>query len=187
MAIKEAPFSWKERDLLTAAERFMPGAISCFIVSSSLACFPEIKPDVCKKIIQVEWCSLAAFHLHMIQKDKKEYQTDSLQIQAARIYEQEAQRVLGSVFFLENPFWKAFYTRQEMILTRPIVVLDALHFLTQCKEKIAHQLLVQSFKAILSGFYADETIKKETFNTAKRLLVDLPQQKLTRWLDEQNS
>ncbi len=187
IAIKESPFSWKERDLLTAAEKYMQGGIDCPITIIAAACFPKIETIVLDKIIQIEQYSLAAFHLLMIQKDKVERQSDTLQFQAARIYEQEAQRILGSVFSLDDSFWKTFYTRQEMIGTRPLVVLDALHFLTKCQEKITHQLLVQGFKAILTGFYANSIIKKENFNTAKRLLVDLALPQLTEWLHQQTS
>ena len=106
-------------------------------------------------------------------------------MKAARIYELEAHRLLGSIFSLEDEFWKAFYIRQELEETKPLIALDALHFSTRCQEQIAYQLLFQSLKAIIRGYYEPKTVKKAHFENAKRLITDLPVTSLQSWINHQ--
>ncbi len=187
--IKEAPISWKERDLLTAAEKYMKGAIGFPMVEYASGCFPKIEKNTLQKIEQVWACSSAAYHLQQLaEKGNNSVKTDfpnSLQLKAARIYEQEAQRILGSIFPIEHKFWEPFYVRQQEEMTKPLVPIDALHFSSGCQQQIAYQLLIQSFKVILEGHYTTTVTKRNHFENAKRLLVDLPMSPLQAWLNQQ--
>lgn len=183
--IKEAPISWKERDLLTAAEQYMKGIIDFSLVEFSLSCFPKIDQNTSQKIDQVWACIVTAYHLQMNNKKADKDCSKTLPFKAARIYEQEAQRLLGSMFSIDHKFWKAFYTRQELEATKPLVTIDALHFSSNCQAQIAYQLLLQSLKAILVGHYEAAITKKEHFENAKRLLSDLPVPQLISWLNQE--
>ena len=188
--ITEAPISYKERDLITAAEKFMTGAIDFPIVEYVSVCFPKVESKLSQKIDRVWTCTTAAYHLEqqikqddLSQASKKI--TNNIQLKAARIYEHEAQRILGSVFPMEHPFWKAFYLRQQEELTKPLIAIDAFYFLTQQQKEIDYQLLTQSFKSLLKGYYLNYPNKKNQFENAKRLLVDLNLEKLQAWLNQQ--
>ncbi len=187
--IKEAPISWRERDLLTAAERYMKGAINFSLVKFVSPCFSKIEIKDGYKIDQVWACTIAAFHLQKIAKaEDQKINADlllPLYLKAARIYEQEAQRILGSIFPIEDHFWETFYIRQQQEKTKPLVALDALHLLTQSQQQIAYQLLTQSLKAILEGHYTAYQTRKNHFENAKRLLMDLPIAPLQDWLNQQ--
>ncbi len=177
LAIKQTPLTWKELDIITAAERYMEDAIKLPMVTFVLSCFPKIDKKNLKKITQVWRYNLAVFHLTKKRKESTDATTQTLLHTASRIYEQEAQRILGSIFPLEHPFWKAFYKRQETDLKKTFVAIDALHFYTNCQEKIAYQLLTQSLKAILQGQH----------ETAERLLMDLPLEDLKSWLQSKKT
>ena len=183
--MKDAPFSWKERDLLTAAEKYMEGVIEFPLIEYALPCFPKLDNGITQKIAQVWRYMAAAFHLQKTFEEKENGSSNPIQHKAARIYELEAHRILGSIFSLENEFWKAFYIRQELEETKPLIALDALHFSTRYQEQIAYQLLLQSLKAILQGYYEPKTVKKIHFENAKRLITDLPMTPLRSWLNHQ--
>lgn len=183
-SINQAPISWKERDLLTASEKFMTGVLDFPLVEYALPCFPKVDPIVHQKIAQVWACTTATYHLNILAEGKPDDSSNMHHLKAARIYEQEAQRVLGSIFPMEHQFWKAFYTRQELEVTKPLVSIDAIHFNTNCQAQIAYQLLLQSIKAILMGHYKNPTDKKNHFENAKRLLMDLPMVSLISWINK---
>lgn len=185
--IRKSPISWKERDLLTAAEKFLIGTLELPLVEFTLPCFPTIDESISKKITYVWACNCAALHLHKATENTNPLFSKTMQLKAARIYEQEAQRLLGSIFLLDHSFWKAFYTRQELEETKPIVALDALHFYTHGQEQIRYQLLVQSLKTILKGYYEKSDLKINQYQIAKRLLIDQPVPQLQLWLDHQIS
>ena len=185
--IRNSPISWKERDLLTAAEKFMAGTLELSLVEYTLPCFPAIEEIISKKITYVWACNCAALHLQKATEKTNPLFSKTMQLKAARIYEQEAQRSLGSIFLLDHSFWKAFYTRQEVEETKPIVALDALHFYTHCQEQITYQLLIQSLKAILKAYYETLDLKIKHYQIAKRLLIDQPVPLLQIWLDQQIS
>ncbi len=186
-AIKQTPLTWKELDIITAAEKYMKGEIQFPMVDFALPCFPGIAPKVIQKIKQVWQYGIAAFHLQKQSKQQKNTATQKLLVKASRIYEQETQRILGSIFPLEHPFWKSFYQRQETDLKKPLVAIDALHFYTKRQEKIAYQLLTQSLKAILKGQYETQSQKNKYYENADRLLMDLPVEAFKTWLQNQKS
>ncbi|GEM_PF-3434038 len=191
MAIKQIPLSWKELDIITAAERYLKGALNLPIIKFALPCFPIIKKREFAKINRIWEFSKSALHLHFESEQQQSKSTQMILLKARRIYEQEAQRILGSIFPLEHPFWKSFYQRQETRLTQPLVGIDALHFYTSCKEKISYQLLTQSLKAILLAHYEtkfDNPMGKiDHFKNADRLIIDLPLEKLKVWLQFQKT
>jgi len=184
--IKNAPFSWKDRDILTGAEKYMEGAIDLCLVKMTIPCFRELTPDKQEKISLVWKYATAAYHL---KKDQSTIHPDvivqQLKNNAARIYELECQRILGSLFFLENDFWKAFYKRQEVEADKILVALDALHYASTGRHAIAYQLLIQAFRKIIKGHYTKGKNRNTHFKNAKRLLVDLPLSLLQTWLSQQ--
>ena len=182
MAIKQTPLTWKELDTITAAERYMEEEIELPMIDFALPCFPRIDEKIIEKIGQVWQYHLAVFHLQKKSKGIINTSSQTLLQNACRIYEQEAQRILGSIFPLAHPFWKAFYQRQETHLKKPLVVIDALHFYTNNQEKIAYQLLTQSLKSILQGQYETDNQKNKYYENADRLLTDLPLEDLKTWL-----
>ena len=180
---KDAPFSWKERDVLTAAEKYMEHAIDMPLIKFIGPCFPELDDNIFQKINQVWRYSLAGYHLNKIAEQKNH--EDALLITAANIYKLEAQRIIGSIFPLKHDFWKAFYIRQEQEATKPLVALDIIYYATNCQQQIAYQLLQQSLKSILKGHYLESDERKTCLENAKRLLTDLPTASLQNWINHQ--
>ena len=191
--IKESPISWNEIELLTAAEIHMSDVIDIPLVEYLSACFPDLEDSKNQpyllKIDQVWNCQTAAYHLQrQAWKECATLKTNLLEtipFKAARIYEQEAQRNLGGIFSSEHKFWGTFYKRQRKEKTKPMVAIDALYFLSNCQEQITHQLLTQAFKNIFEGYYQNFQDKKNCFENAKRLLLELPTPELQTWLNQQ--
>lgn len=180
--ITSAPFSWKERDMLTAAEKYMVGTIEFPMIEYVAPCFPNLDTAIAQRISQVWRYSTAAFHLRT---NAEELENVTIHQNAARIYELEAHRILGSIFSLEHEFWRAFYIRQELEETKPLIALDAIYHSTSGQEQIAYQLLQQSLKVILKSYYNSPLEKKVHFENAKRLLTDLPTDALIKWINQQ--
>ncbi len=195
IGIKESPISWRERELLTAAEIHLFDGIDIPLVKYLVSCFPQLADSKNKqsllKIDQVWNFQTAAYHLQkQAWKEAaalKTTLTATIPFKAARIYEQEAQRNLGGVFLSEHKFWETFYKRQRKENTKPMVAIDALYFLSNCQDQITHQLLIQAFKNIMEGYYQNFQGKKSCFENAKRLLLELPTPKLQTWLNQQLS
>ena len=189
--LKEAPFTWKERDLLTAAEKYMGGEIELPLVEYIIPSFPNIDIQIASKISQIWSYYIAAFQLQSIEVVNKiessgqNNQTEQNLLKAARIYELEAQRILGSIFPLQSTFWKVFYTRQEEEGSLLLVAIDAMHYSTACQHQIPYQLLLQCLKSITSGHRAPLESKKLYFQNAKRLLIDLPLTSFRNWLNHE--
>jgi len=190
-AIKQTPLSWKELDIITAAERYLKGELNLPIIEFALPCFPIIEKRKFDKINQIWTFSKSALHLHIESEQEQNKATQSILLKARRIYEQEAQRILGSIFPIEHPFWKSFYQRQATAIAQPLVAIDALHYSTNCKEKISYQLLIQSLKAILAAKYETKLdhpkVKMNHFKNADRLIMDLPLENLKAWLQFQKT
>jgi len=189
MAIKQSPLSWKELDIITAAERYLKGELNLPIIEFALPCFPMIEKIKLDKINWIWAFSKSALHLHFESELEQNKSTQSILLKARRIYEQEAKRILGSIFPMEHSFWKSFYQRQATVLAQPLVAIDALHFSTNCKEKISYQLLIQSLKSILAAKYESNLDhpkdKINHFKNAERLIMDLPLHELRTWLQAQ--
>lgn len=183
--VQKAPFSWKERDILTAAEKYMNGALDLPLVDFVLPCFQEMDRDAAMKVAQVWRCLYAGYHLRKVAIEKEANFCNSIQLKAARIYEQEAQRILGSIFSLEHRFWTVFYNRQEEKESKLLIVIDAMYFNTGCKEPITYQLLQQCSNAIIKGYYSTLNLRRVHFESAKRLVINLPLMQLREWLNRQ--
>jgi len=178
LEIKEAPLSWREMDLLTASEKYMKGANEVPFVQLVLPCFPNLDDTLTIKIAQVWRYSCASFHL---KQNKEANYSNLVKQEAALIYQQETQRILGSIFSLKNPFWKIFYIRQEEEINKLGIALDALHYATDSKNPIYYQLVQQALKSIIKGHY----VKKENtkhFQNALRLIIELPLPELHKYL-----
>jgi hypothetical protein len=185
LEIKEGPFSWTERDILTAVEKYMGDAVVFPLVEYAAPCFNDLDAASIKKIAQIWRYLSASFHLQQITKSDVKNNIDVIKHKAARIYEQEAQRILGSLFPLEHKFWTVFYSRQEINNDKLLVAIDALFYSADTKNQISYQLLLQSIKAIAKGYYATHRIKKKHFEDAKRLIIDLPLAPLGLWINAQ--
>jgi len=185
LEIKEGPFPWKERDTLTAVEKYMDNAIDFPVVAYATPCFNNRDAASIKKIAQTWRYLSASFHLQQITEEDIANNIDCIKQKAARIYEQEAQRILGSLFPLEHKFWTVFYSRQETNEDKLLVAIDALFYSSGAKNQVTYQLLLQSLKAIASGYYATNNIKKKHFEDAKRLIIDLPLTPLKQWINTQ--
>lgn len=185
--IKEAPLSWKEMDLLTAAERYMAGGIEMDLVEYLLPCYPAADEKLTSQIARVWRCLTAAFHLKRKSMETDEKEILELLAQSAHIYELEAQRILGGLFPLDSPFWKTFYARQELEEDKPLIMVDALHHATGCREQVNYQLLLQALKATLRGYYEVKIERKHQLETAKKLLTGMPVPQLREWYNQQLS
>lgn len=185
LQIKEAPFSWKERDTLTAVEKYMSGAIAFSLVACISSCLNDLDDKSIKNISKIWRYLTASYHLQQISKNDVVNNIDIIKQKAVRIYEQEAQRVLGTLFLLDHKFWIIFYSRQQIKEHNLLVVIDILFYSAGIKNQITYQLLLQSLKAIAEGYYATHTIKKKHFEDAKQLIIDLDVEPLRLWINTQ--
>ena len=173
--------------MLTAAERYMDGALEMDMVEYVRPCFPAADEKLSSQIARVWRCLTAAFHLKRKREDSDEKELRELLDQSARIYELEAQRTLGGVFPLDSPFWKTFYARQELDENKPLIAVDALHHATGCREQLNYQLLLQALKATQRGYYEVPAERKRQLETAKKLLTGMPVPQLRNWYSQQLS
>jgi len=184
--IRQSPLTGKEIDLITATERYMDGILELPLITFSLPCFPNQQEKIVKRIAQVWQCHLAAFHLQSIANNMEDHSTNLILRKAKHIYEQEAQRILGSLFSLEHPFWNTFYKRQESELAKLSLAVDALYAITpNPSTKIPYQLLLQALKFILKAHYLEPKHQRQHYQNAQRLLVELPLTEFHNWLNEQ--
>lgn len=181
--MKDAPISWRERDLLTAAEKFMGGMIEFPLIEFTRPCYLNLDAQITPTIAQVWRCTTACIHLNM--SARMDDSNSSLKQKTARIYEMEYQRLLGSLFPLQHEFWKTFYIRQEEELNKVLIALDALYFATKKQGPINYQLLAQSISALTKAYYRKDQSKKENLNKAHRLIIDLPLPDLKTWMIQQ--
>jgi len=182
LSMKKIPLSWKELDIITAAERYVENELQLDLVEFILPCFPTVEDNLSKKISQVWFYSITGLHLQNEASKLENEDVKGMLIKASRIYEQESQRILGSIFPINHTFWKSFYQRQDSDLTKPLIVVDALHYLDVSKNGIVHQLISQSVFAILQGHYEQNSEFDLPYERAKRLIVDLPLNALKKWL-----
>lgn len=180
LEIKEAPLSWREMDLLTASEKYMSGVIELPFIEFVLPCFPDLDDTLNFKIAQVWRYSCASYHL---QQNKEDNYSNLVKQEAALIYQQETQRILGSIFNLKNPFWKSFYARQEQENSKPLITLDALYNATGCQNPICYQLIIQVLKSIIEAHYTKDA--NNHYQKALRLMGDLKIPKLRIWTQQQ--
>ena len=184
-AIRKAPLSWKEKDILTGAERYMDGMMNLSIIELTSPYFSGLSQERQAQIDLVWKYQLASYHLkNGFDLHSESTTVQELKYKASNIYELEAQRMLGAIFLLESNFWKAFYKRQEVENDKILIAIDALHFATKQQSPIAYQLLIQAFREILKGQYTLEQDQTIHFEKAKRLLVDLSIPQLRLWLDQ---
>lgn len=185
-AIRNAPLSWREKDILTGAEQHLQAVLTMDIRQMISPFYPDLSTAVQEKINLVWKFELAAYHL--VRKGSTGEATalkQELKHQAAHIYELEAQRILGALFPLESNFWKAFYKRQEAATEKNLIAIDAFHFASTKQRPVVYQLLLQIFREIIKGHYADGVARSEHFHNATRLLGNLPLPELKQWLHHQ--
>lgn len=183
LEIKDAPFSWKEKDILTGAEKYLEDAFNLPLIEMTKLCFSNILIEDQQKIAQVWRYSTAAFHLRKVKIQTQQIDVNiQLKNKAAKIYELECQRILGAIFSLEDNFWRAFYKRQEEETDKILIAIDALYYAALSKKSIAYQLLIQSFREIFKGLYASGKNKNIHLENANRLLIDLPLAELKAWI-----
>ena len=185
-AIQNAPFSWKAKDTLTGAEKYMEVIMKISLIEMIHTCFPAISIEKQRKINLIWRYELAAYHLKKTSCTSSESSSiQELKINAAKMYELEAQRILGALFPLDHAFWKAFYKRQEAESDKILIAIDALHFASKSQSSIAYQLLLQAFRFIIKGQYASGENRYTHFKNANKLLADLPLPELQLWLNQQ--
>lgn len=183
--IRLVPLTAREIDWLTAAELYLFDMLNLPLLDFVPVCFPNIVPANLNRVQQIWEYALAAFHLTQKSHSEQDWNRKQFQMNAARIYELEMQRILGTFFPLAHPFWKVFYIRQEIEAGKPLLALDVLHNLSGHKSQIPYQLLLQSLKAILKAhyFYPDE--KDTHYRTAQQLITNLPLSDFQIWISEQ--
>jgi len=179
--IKAINFSWQERDVLTAAERFMEGAMDFPLIEFVSPCFPELDYNHRQNISLIWEYISAAYHLQMSKKDGDDC---TIFERGSQIYQLEAKRILGSFFTTESSFWTIYNSRQELTQSRPLVAIDALFYGSGENNHISYQLLLQCLKCIIKGHYTnDKSLKKSQLENAKRLIIDLPAPLLQSWIN----
>ncbi len=181
-AIKQTPLTWKELDTLTAAEKYLASELELPIIEFILPYFPNAGQKISKKLEQTWQFSIASFQLQKSMKLLKSKEPELLLTKASRIYEQETQRILGSIFPIEHLFWKYFYQRQETDLLKPLVSIDALYFSVKKHGTIPYQLFTQSLKAILQAQYEEKSTKILYYQKAEKLIVEMPFKALKEWI-----
>lgn len=176
--------------------------------------FPEIKTDALNKLAHVQQCCEAIVHLRYVTEHQLENTAQLATIEkAANVYAQELQRLLGSVFHLDDPFWEQYYKRLNNVfyIRKPIspeftaatppslsplylqqhyglffITLDAIHHCTGLGNSLAYQLLLQSMKWVLTGYYLQQPTKaierKTAFHNATQLVESLDLADYKEWL-----
>jgi len=189
-AIHETPLRSKERDIITAAERYLAGVMTVPMITHVAPCFTkagrQINQSSLEKIARVWRFNIAAYHLQHQINTAETHIVKPLLMKSKSLYEQEAQRILGSIFPIESSFWNDFYIRQDKELTKNLVAIDAIHHLTGQQNSLAHQLITQSIKYSLLSFYMNDDDKlverNEHINKAEKLIMDLPLEELKIWI-----
>jgi len=100
-AIYETPLSSKKRDIITAAERYLADIITVPMMAIVAPCFTntgqEIDQRNLEKIAHAWRFNLAAYHLQTRINSPDTSIVKPLLLKSKRLYEQEAQRILGSL------------------------------------------------------------------------------------------
>ncbi|MEM6379983.1 MAG: hypothetical protein AAF705_17440 [Bacteroidota bacterium] len=186
-AIRSGPFSWKEKDILTGAEIYLAHVVNFSLIKMVGAYFTTLSQSDQQQIDLIWDYQMAAYHLKQTDENLSGHGVvQELRLKASTIYSLEAQRLLGGLFPLADDFWKTFYRRQEIELDKALIAIDALHFAASKPHPILYELLIQSFREILKGRYAGGEDQQVHFQTAIRLLGDLPLIQLKNWLRRQS-
>ncbi|MEE9373144.1 MAG: hypothetical protein V3V00_08835 [Saprospiraceae bacterium] len=189
LSIRLAPLSWKDIDMVTAAEMYMTHSMEIEIIEMLLPCFPNININIQEVIERVWYCLIAAWHLELY--DASDTNDTSCEVSRAlrkkvtHLYQKEAQRLLGSLFQLDHPFWHDFYRRQEEPINRMLCAIDALHHACGCQQQVSYQLIIQTTKSIAKAQYKSQEDKKYHYGLALRLIRDLPLTSLISWITDQ--
>ena len=123
-----APISFKGRDIIMGAESYLYDLEQFDFIVWSSPCFPKICPNLFDKVNIVWNCHHASWALQNNRTINKS--DDHLLSRASEIYQQEALRILCSIFHIDHKFWHVFYRHQESSDCRLLPALDALHFAT---------------------------------------------------------
>lgn len=181
--IQEAPFSWKDKDILSAAEKYLVDLSEIPMIPMIMPCFPGVPEEIEESLEAVWQCLYVSWHL-----DGESESIETIKMvktKAADLYQKEAQRILGSIFSKHHPFWRAFYTRQDESNFYMICALDALHHATSERHQECHQLLSQSIKYIVHSRREVLPQKKICLVEALKLLGDLPLPALRGWIRQE--
>ena len=212
--MRTAPVSPGTSDQLMAVEKWLweaPCLPAAALVGGE---FTGIKPAIMDKLGHVQQCCEAVVHLRFVAEHELEIADQLATIEhTADVYAQELQRLLGSLFHIDDPFWEQFYARQNSLFDfknpapaklqeepettiSPLylqlhyglffITLDAIHRCTMGQHKIAYQLLLQSLKWVLTGYYSPRLTvgfrNQEAFHNAIQLVDSLKLPEYKAWL-----
>jgi hypothetical protein len=179
--MRSAPITTTERDLLQSAEEFLDTALPLPIVAMLRPAFEGLPEHALTTIVNIAQCTAAALHLDFAHSTTNSTSDITYIRQAGSVYLLETQRLLGSLFPIAHPFWQFYYIRRSAMnasesggnariengwdcekLPRYLqeryamyfLIVDAMHYASECRNKLAYELLLQSLKWILAGFYS---------------------------------
>jgi len=180
--IQDAPFTKQQKDLLTSADFYFKGALDTPLIEFLLPCYPSINKNISDKIEKVWICSSTCFHL--MESEKSTEEIKKVKELVSHYYSIEAQRILGSLFTIEDTFWETFYKRQINEINKPLVAIDALHQLSVTKDEATFQLLTQCIKSLHYGYYTETDFKKSHIENAYKMIENLPLDAFKDWMNK---
>lgn len=212
--IQEAPLNDPLRDCLLSVQGLLDIRQPEASIQVLYDAFPEVKPTDLDIITAIDQYLTGFTVLHyFIPRDEMESISDA-GVSAAHIYLMEAQRLLGSLFPAGSPFWRMYYQRYSAAMGQQISVLssvrgvasdevhslqqkltllllplDVLHSLSKESDSVLYEILLQSYKWLLTGRFVNllnaGAQPHISFDHALRLARPLPLPAYHRFLIQQ--